>query len=90
MTEPSWNDLNRTEPEPREDRLGDICARVFTTPAGKELLAELRRRYFENAIPPTISEPALRVRAAQQHLIRELEIARDRGLKAAAAKTKAT
>jgi hypothetical protein len=84
MTEPpNWNDLNRTPPAPREDRIADICARVFITPAGKELLEELRRRYFENGDNPLMAADALRVRAAQQHFVRELERARDRGLAAA-------
>jgi hypothetical protein len=79
---PSWNDL---EPQPaaaQEDRLSNLCAMVFTTLSGKELLAELRRKHFDTGGNPLADDRALRVRATQQHFVRELELARDRGLKA--------
>lgn len=84
MSEPSWNDLEKPQsPAPKEDRIADICARLLTTPDGKELLAELRRKYFDGG-NPLAEERALRVLATQQHFVRELERARDRGLAAAA------
>jgi hypothetical protein len=82
---PSWSDLRATEPQVQQpDRLSEICASVFTTTSGKDLLKELRRRYFENVGSPLADERALRVRATQQHFIRDLELACERGLKAAA------
>lgn len=85
MTEPNWGDLGGAQPQaPKEDRLSEICARLFTSPDGKELLTELRRRYFENGGNPLAEERALRVRATQQHFVRELELACERGLANAA------
>lgn len=85
MSEPSWSDLERKPAGPPKDtRLSEICARVFTTPDGRELLAELRRLHFDSFASPAADERALRVRATQQNFVWELEQARDRGLAAAA------
>lgn len=78
----SWNDVGPQQAlGPTEDRLSEICAQVFTTPAGKELLVELRKKYFELGGNPMAEERALRVRATQQQFVRDLELACDRGLK---------
>lgn len=83
MTEPSWNDLgSQPAAAPKDDRLAELCAEVFTSSAGKLLLLELRRRYFEQGQNPLADERALRLFVSQQHFVRELERARDRGLKA--------
>lgn len=82
MSEPSWDDLERPQAQPpKEDRLAALCAEVFTSPSGKELLAELRRKYIDRNVNPLADERALRVIMAEQHLVRDLELARDRGLK---------
>lgn len=85
MSEPNWNDLERPQPQaPKDDRFADICARIFTTPDGKELLSELRRKHFDLGGNPLAEDRALRVRATQQHFVRELELACERGLANAA------
>lgn len=79
----SWSDLDRQHPsQPKEDRFAILCAQVFTQPSGRELLAELRRKYIDRPMNPLADERALRVLAAEQHFVRELELARDRGVKA--------
>jgi hypothetical protein len=81
--QPSWDDLGpQKPPEPKDDRFTALCAEVFTSPAGKALLEEMRRKYFEQGQNPLADERALRVFVSQQHFVRELERARDRGLKA--------
>lgn len=82
----SWGDLNK-QPQPVvDDEFAILCAQVFTAPSGKALLAALRKRYFDNPGNPLAEERALRVRATQQHFIRELELACERGLNASAKK----
>ncbi|MCK1585480.1 hypothetical protein IVB03_39490 [Bradyrhizobium sp. 168] len=82
MTE-SWSDFGpREAPAQSNSRLNEICARVFTTAAGKELLAELRRQHFETPFSPLAPDRALALRISQQHFVRELELACERGLKA--------
>jgi hypothetical protein len=80
---PSWGDL-RPQQVPDEpeapDRFSLLCAIVFTTPSGKELLDELRRRHIDRRMTPGADERSLRVAATEQHLVRGLELARDRGL----------
>lgn len=83
MNEPAnWNDLDRQQPVPKADRIAELCAEVFTSPAGKELLAEWRRLHFEAGDNPVMDDKTLRVRAAKQHFINEIERKRDVGLKA--------
>ena len=83
MSDPkSWNDLSSGQPAPpKDDRIADLCAEVFTSPAGKELLALWRRRWFDLGDNPLADERALRARAAIQHFLNEIDRARDRGLK---------
>lgn len=76
---PSWTDLNKREAAPADDEFATLCAQVFTSPPGKALLAALRKRYFDSPGNPHAAEPVLRVRATQQHFVRELEIACERG-----------
>jgi hypothetical protein len=83
MSEPSWNDLEKKASPPKEDRFAELCMRVFTAADGRELLAELRRKHFDSPFEPlTASDRALAIRAANQHFVRELEIACERALKA--------
>lgn len=81
---PSWSDLNPTPQASHPDRKGELCAIVFTTPAGKELLSLLRAKHIDRSFNPLADERALRVMATEQHFVRELELARDRGLAATA------
>lgn len=81
MSEPSWNDLARQPAAaPRDDKLAQLCAEVFTSPAGKELLAEWKKRWFDLGDTPYADERALRVRAGIQHFLNEIERATARGL----------
>lgn len=91
MTAPSWDDLQRRpDAAPTADSEFDsICARLLTGPDGRRLLALFRKRYFDAPANPLADERALRVRATQQQFVRDLELACERGL-AAAAKRKAT
>ncbi len=83
MSEPSWNDLEKKAQPPKDDHFAELCMRVFTTADGRELLADLRRKHFDSPFEPvTASRRALAVRAANQHFVRELEIACERALKA--------
>jgi hypothetical protein len=91
---PAWNEFEaKRGPAAPAAGVADqdfdgLCAQVFTTTAGRELLAALRDRYIELLENPGAPEATLRVRAAQQRLVRDLELARDRGLEAIAAKNK--
>jgi hypothetical protein len=88
MSEPSWNDLKPAPPTPREASEFDIlCANVLATGSGRQLLDELRRRHVERPMNLQASDRALLVLATEQHFVRELELACERGLKA---KPKAT
>lgn len=83
MSEPSWDEFKEqtlAKIVPSDDQYDAVCARLFTTPDGKLLLAELRKSLFDGPFNPLGDERALRVRAAQQHLVRGFELARDRGL----------
>lgn len=86
MSDPSWDNFVQREErgERAPSRLDEICAQLFTTPDGRELLIELRKLHFDSIQSPLADERALRVRIARQHFVRELELARDRGLAAAA------
>lgn len=88
---PSWEDLRRGPQQPASAtaEFDEACAHVFTSAAGKRLMKELRRRFVEAPFSPSADERALRVRATQQHFVRDLEIACDRGI-AARAKRKET
>jgi hypothetical protein len=83
MSEPSWNDLNpQPQQPPRDNHFDEICMRVFTAADGRELLAMLRRRYFDTGGNDLADDRALRVRIAKQQFVRELELACERSLKA--------
>lgn len=83
MSEPkSWSDLEKHQAAaPKDDRVAELCAEIFTGPAGKELLALWRKRWFDLGDNPLAHPDGLRVRAATQHFINEIDRARDRGLK---------
>lgn len=85
MSEASWDEFKEqtlAKVPVSDSQLDAICARLFTSGDGKMLLAELRKIYFDAPFSPIADERALRVRAAQQHFIRQLEIACQRGLNA--------
>jgi hypothetical protein len=92
MSEPSWNDLSRGQPQaaPKSDNEFDaVCAEVFTSGSGKRLLAALRKKHFDSPFNQLAPDRALQVRIDNQHFVRELEAACERGL-AANQKPKAT
>jgi hypothetical protein len=83
MSEPSWNDLKPAPQTPREASEFDIlCANVLASGSGRQLLDELRRRHVDRPFNLAASERALLVMATEQHFVRELELACERGLKA--------
>lgn len=83
MSEPSWSDLGRQPARtPRENTEFDIlCANVFGSGSGRALLDELRRRHIDRPMNPLADDRALRVLATEQHFVRALELACERGLK---------
>ena len=87
MSEPSWSDIGQQAQvavRSANPEFDAACARIFISPDGKALLQELRRQHFEDYGNPMADDRALRVRATKQQFVRDLEIARDRGLAATA------
>jgi hypothetical protein len=80
MTEHSWSDLEKPQAQPPvNDRFNEVCALVFSSGAGKELLGLLRTKYFDAPMNQLADERALRLRINQQQFVRELETACERG-----------
>ena len=80
----SWSDLQpQRQQAPRENTEFDIlCANVFGSGSGKAMLDELRRRHIDRPMNLQADDRALRVLATEQHFVRALELACERGLKA--------
>jgi hypothetical protein len=82
----SWKDLQqRTSgpaPNPAADDFDEICALMLTGATGERFLAALYKKHIDAPENVFGTEAALRVRAAQQQLVRDLESARDRGIAA--------
>ena len=89
MSEASWNTLTAAAPPRPDSEFDAVCADVFTTNSGKKLLALLRKKHFDSPFNQLAPDRALQVRIDNQHFVRDLETARERGL-AAAAKQKTT
>jgi hypothetical protein len=68
-------------PEPREDAFADLCARLFTTPDGKDFLKAVRQVTIEVGPHPACPEAVLRDLEGQRRLVRRIEDATARGLK---------
>lgn len=85
----SWDEFERRQaeqtvtekPNPDRDRFFELCATVFSTGSGAELLQELRRITIERRTPIGASEAVLREIEATRHFVSDLVRARDRGLK---------
>lgn len=81
----SWNDLAPKEkPEPTANEMDRLCAQVFSTGAGHDLLQKLRILYIDKVLPSTADHRALGDLNAQRQLVRRLEDATERGNKALA------
>lgn len=93
MSEPSWSNFQSGsavgKAPPVDNEFDAVCAEVFTSGSGKRLLAALRKKHFDTGGNPMADERALRVRSTQQHFVRELEAACERGLEANKRKPKA-
>ena len=90
MTDPNWDDFRR-QPQAapaRDNEFDRLCWSVLSAGNGAQLLEMLHARYFDTTFSPLLPEASLRVRAAQQEFVRDLERARDRGAEAAQAKNK--
>lgn len=70
------------------DRMANLCALTFTTPAGRELLDLLRAEVIERRVAREVTEASLRFVEAQRQLVLQLEHMRDAGLDAMAKKNK--
>lgn len=90
MSEPNWNDLERPQAAaPKaDDRFAELCSTVFSSGAGRELLALLRTRTIEHRTSPIAPEAVLRTDEAVRGFVASLERARDRGSEALKAKAK--
>jgi hypothetical protein len=73
-----------------DDEFDAICATALGGVAGQRLIEALRRRHFESGGNAMAPEAVLRVRAAHQQMIRDLEMARDRGNEAAKKRAEAS
>lgn len=89
MSDASWSDLARgqAKAEPVDNEFDGLCAEIFTSGAGKSLIAILRARHFDSPFNPLAPDRALQVRIDRQQFVRELELACERGLKANAKRT---
>jgi hypothetical protein len=86
VSEPNWNDLaghgNATKAAQPDNEFDSLCASLFNSGNGKRLLAILRKKHFDTGGSPLADERVLRVRAAHQQFVRDLETAAERGLAA--------
>lgn len=84
MNGPNWGEFDprvrQAEAPAAEEDFDAICGQVLNGVAGQKLLEALRQRYFETGGNPLATEAVLRVRAAHQQMIRDMENARDRYL----------
>lgn len=85
---PTWGALmppDSAAAQARDDVKAMLCARVFSSADGAELMAIMRKETIERVLhASTVSESALRTLEAQRQFVRDIELARDRGLAAAA------
>lgn len=84
----SWNDLAQPggapKPPPPDSEFDTLCASLFNSGNGKLLIAALRKKHFDTGGNVHADERVLRVRAANQQFVRDLELACERGLAAVA------
>jgi hypothetical protein len=72
------------KPPAEYDRFNDLCATVFTTADGKELLRLMHANTIDKRSPERSTEPQLREDEAKRWYVASLERARDKGLDARA------
>lgn len=80
---PNWGDLNRkAEPPSNEERarLFELCAEVFSSAPGRQLMVLLRKTTIETRTPYNADEATLRTMEARRGLVFDMEKWRDAGL----------
>ena len=86
MTKPSWQEFQTRLPdgerEPPADEFDNLAAQVFLTGSGAKFLDMLRHRHFNVGGNALADEASLRVRAANQQMILDIERAVARGMDA--------
>lgn len=88
-----WNEFHQKPRAPQpptfDPDFDTVCAIALSGGPGQRLLEALRERYIDRTENPLLPEAALRVRVTQAQFVRDLEIARDRGLDAQKRKAEA-
>jgi hypothetical protein len=90
---PSWDELSRPGPKeggqesPEQKRFAELCATVFSSGAGAELIKLMRARTIERRTPANAPDYQFRGDEAVRRFVEDIETQRDRGI---AAKPKAT
>lgn len=82
--EASWEKLQgRSQPEDAAPtRIDELCAQIFSTNPGKELLDLLHAKHVDKKSRTGALEAHLREEAAYRNFVLDLEAARDKGLAA--------
>lgn len=95
MTEPwsAFDDRRAASRAPASEQtsdpdLAELCAAVFTTPSGRDLLLKLREEHVDRRHGPAVPSDVLRFYEGQRQLVLGLELQRDKGLLALAAAKK--
>lgn len=89
-----WKEFEQRKPEaaaqsePDRDRYSELCAAVFTSGSGAELLKMMKQRTIERRSGHAAPEAVLREHEAVRSFVASLERARDDGHKIAAEKAK--
>lgn len=86
MAGPNWGDLDRKreqEEAPATPRFDELCAALFSTGAGAELMNLMRARTIERRSGRGAHDAILREDEAIRRFVASLEAARDRGNKPA-------
>ena len=80
--------LDRAQSNPLRDRYYELCAVVFAGGNGADLLKMMRAMTIERRSRPAAHEAHLREDEAVRRFVADLELARDRGSKLLADKSK--
>lgn len=78
----NWDEFTSRKPDDKKpvDEFDALAAQTFSTGPGAKFLDMLRHRNFNVGGNPLADEAALRVRAAYQQFILDIERARERGM----------
>lgn len=92
MRTPSWDEFDRgrqaevSAPSADGRNFFELCAIVFSSGPGRELLAAMRARTIEQRTPANAPDTVLREAEAQRRFVADLELACARGAELLAAK----